>query len=205
MNRDAIVSVLHRLLRHAFAGAKPFWIAVIGFAAAAVLYRLAGATVATGFLELAGLALVALDHERRRSEAGRPGLLAAGWAWLRGFPALFRRPRPIHLEAHLTTSVEVAGDLTVVQTPGPGATLEDRVKILEQELNRARQRHDRDLTAVTARVDHLAADVARERDERARRIADLDRKVTELSAGDVDLETVGLSWLTVGVVLSLLP
>lgn len=105
----------------------------------------------------------------------------------------------------MSVGARVSANLTFTQKPRADATTAERVAFLEQEIERLHEQDDRSLATVRERVDGVAADVARERDDRARDTADLKRAAEELGVGGLTLETIGLAWLVVGVLLGALP
>jgi hypothetical protein len=198
-----VVPVARRVARHTFVEAWLFWLMLGGFGVAAALFRVRGAAWAAAFLEVAGLGTVAWGFHRLRTDFRHPGLVAAALAWFRRFPALLK-PQTIDLEGHAHAGARVSGHATVTVKPRAGLTIDERVTRLERELEGFRESHARDLTAVRERVDGVAADVARERDDRTRENAALKRTVEDLAVGGLNLEAVGLAWLVVGVLLGTL-
>ena len=87
----------------------------------------------------------------------------------------------------MTLTPRVSGTATLTMRPRAGATIDERVTRLEQELEGFRESHARDLIAVRERVDGLAGNVARERDDRARDHAELKRAVEEIAVGGLTL------------------
>ena len=97
------------------------------------------------------------------------------------------------------------GRATLSIKAGPNSTLERRVQILEEELERVRDHMAAEHHDLVVKIDKIEASVATERNERTQGQDALQRKVADLAVGGLHLELVGLVWLFVGVALSTLP
>ncbi len=93
----------------------------------------------------------------------------------------------------------------LIAKAGPDASYEQRLTILEKEVDRLRERRERDQVAVGKRFDRVEANLTNERAERTKDYAALKEKVEDFAVGGLHLEVVGLAWLVVGVLFSTLP
>lgn len=189
----------------------PVWMVLSGIAVAAVLgFALSrnasgGVRYAGAILQVFGLGTVAGGLSRIRRDFDRPSLLEKVFAWLRQLGATFRRPTPIALEAHAGGFFTVSGEARLIHKAGPDSSLDRRVAILEENLNRLRDELDakdqkirNDLSTLTGTIE----EERRAREMEARRIR---RRLEELAVGGLHLELVGLTWLTLGVVGASIP
>jgi hypothetical protein len=108
---------------------------------------------------------------------------------------------PLHGSA-VATDGRLAGDMVVEDvTKGAPATpvekLERRIQSLENEV----EHHGRKLAGVKADVERLDTALSGERAQRAT----LEQMVHKLATGGLNLQTLGLIWLFIGVVLGTLP
>jgi hypothetical protein len=86
--------------------------------------------------------------------------------------------------------------------PGPNATLEQRVKILEQQFAQV-SRSIFDLEGkVQEEIVHRKSALEAERQARKSGFEDLERQLKHLAIGGIRLQTVGVIWLIAGVFLA---
>ena len=87
----------------------------------------------------------------------------------------------------------------------PGATLDERVSILEENLKLLRDELDSRLQGVRQELGTVKESIERESQER--RVADekTARKIEEVAIGGLHLEVVGLVWLLLGVTAASIP
>lgn len=156
-------------------------------------------------LQIFGLGTVAFGLHHTRKLFNQPSVWDRVREWITKLPTFFRPPRHQDLQAGLAGSSTDGAEATAVQTPAKDSTLEDRVEILEQELEALRSRHRKDLQQVTAKVNQLQQSQRDERRKRIQSYSALDERLESLAVGGLRLDTVGLTWLVVGVALATVP
>jgi len=156
-------------------------------------------------LQILGLSTVALGLRQMRRMFDRPSVGAAILRWLRRFAAAFTGPKSISAQASLVGVATMTGELRVIRGVGPGATLDQRVSILEENLKLLRDELDTRLQGVRQELGTVKESIERERQER--RVADekTARKIEEVAIGGLHLEVVGLIWLFLGVMAASIP
>lgn len=202
---------MNRALHHFFVRPWPVWLMLIGIGVAVTIGAFLGTTSyeraawAATLLEMAGLAKVAWDLHQVRKAYARPSIVEEITTWFRDLPALIGPPKGKVISVGTGEYFVVGERVSVSVKPGPNATLEQRVKLLEEELERVRDHAAAEHHDLRVRVDKIEASVATERTERTQGQDALQRKVADLAVGGLHLELVGLVWLLVGVALSTLP
>jgi hypothetical protein len=200
---------LARLARWLF---KPhmLWTFVVGTAAPVVLVlvvaseweqrlRLAGL-----LFQWLGIAVVAYGLHETRKLFHRPTMLSLACDWFRQFPPWLEKKRLISGTATIQAgSSSMTGRMKV--SPAPGAPLQDRVRILEEQVDRLQ-----DLTwnlDDRAREDSKRLDSAIESERKNREAEDqqVRRLLEEVLAGGLRIEWMGVFWLFVGVMLGTVP
>jgi hypothetical protein len=202
---------MNRAFHHFVVRPWPVWLMLIGISVAVTIGAFFGNTSyeraawAATLLEIAGLGKVALDLHRVRKEYARPSVVDEITAWFRELPSVFRGPKGRTIAVGAGEMVVVGSRIGVSVKAGPNSTLERRVQILEEELERVRDHMAAEHHDLVVKVDKIEASVATERNERTQGQHALQQKVADLAVGGLHLELVGLVWLFVGVALSTLP
>jgi hypothetical protein len=105
---------------------------VLGLAATSpAAVRYAGTT-----LEVLGIATVAVGLREVRKRFGRPSFRQEVLAWFQQIAAVFGPPKAYGLRAEVGGIAITGGKARLVHRAGPGASLESRVAILEEGLER---------------------------------------------------------------------
>jgi hypothetical protein len=99
----------------------------------------------------------------------------------------------------------VTGEARLRLGAGPGASVEQRVSILEGNLNQLQDEVDTKVRELRNKSDELKNDLRREGEERRTADDAVTRRIEEVAIGGLHLEIVGLVWLTVGVVGASVP
>jgi hypothetical protein len=125
--------------------------------------------------------------------------------WFRQLATAFTAPKPTSVSVSFAGIATMAGDLRVDLVPRPGATLAERVSILEEKLKHLRDELDTKIQGVRREVDTVKKSVERESQER--RVGDekMAREIEEVAIGGLHLEVVGLIWLFLGIMASGIP
>ena len=152
-------------------------------------------------LQLMGVFTVGLGLEQTRRLFGVPSLPRSASDWLRSVP-IPRKPRVVNLSAHSAGSTTMFGRLSLRQRAREGASVEERVRVLEQNsaalegrVDELESQHDR------AERDRQAA-IGVERSERERQIGDLARKLEATEVGGLYTSLWGLLCVTAGLLLA---
>ena len=153
------------------------------------------------FLELMGLATVALGIRETRSLFSRPSMFQVGRAWLIRFPGFRQSVTVIVGSGGLSvggTSVSAFGSSGLA----PTATLEERVAILEKNVNQAHLLIHEANRKIDQETHQRLSDIKVVK----RKLEDGDSKnkqlLEEAAAGGLYLETTGVFWLAFGITLA---
>lgn len=159
-------------------------------------------TIAGGFLEVAGLSLVAWEITRiQREEFGTPRFILRAQAWVRR-----RLGRSVSHNLGVADSIEVADDISVRRRAArhPGMTLEERIDALERdfgfledELTERDRKVEHKLRAIEQRQTEMRQQLDQEHREREER-----RKMSLRAA--ITLQAFGTVLFFFGAVLSVL-
>lgn len=177
-----------------------------------ILTMLAGLRTIGGSLQLLGIVLVAKGIADLRRDFGLPsslseilaetreGARAAGHVLAR---LVGRRPTVTTVTgvgASASLGISVKGRGTV--RSGPGASLSERVSLIEQIVDSLENSVWRLEDTVAQQQESHGHLLEAERIARERADAEVASRVTDFAIGGVRLETIGLIWLTVGTLLS---
>jgi hypothetical protein len=156
-------------------------------------------------LELLGLVAVAKGLGDTQRFFGRPTIRGRTTAWLGRLPRLFAAPRVVEAQANLTLNAGAfAARGRVTQRLNPESPLEQQVFVLEQRLDDLAEFLDAEIRDARTSVTSLRAHVDDETSVRANLHAELQRKVEAFATGGLALESVGLTWLVAGTLLTAL-
>ncbi len=152
-------------------------------------------------LELLGLSTVAMGLHQTRKLFQRPSLGPLFVDWIRRFPR-FRVDTRINVPTAATTVTAHAPTIHELTFTNSSASINERVSALEKalkEVNNQIQQVQRDIQdeGRNRQSEHSAEQQQREAKERKLRTL-----IEESSAGGLYIETIGVLWLLVGVVLA---
>jgi len=156
-------------------------------------------------LQILGLSTVALGLRQVRRMFNRPSVSAAMLGWLRRLAATFTGPKPISLQASFGAFATMTGEARLIRGVRPGATLDERVSILEENLKLLRDELDSRLQGVRRELGTVKESIERESQERRVAGEKTARKIEEVAIGGLHLEVVGLMWLFLGVAAASIP
>lgn len=191
--------------------AWPIWLFVGGLIITCVVSNLLSKTrhdavLYTGtMLQIFGLTTVAFGLRQMRRMFDRPSFKAAMLNWFRRLAAAFTSPEPISLQLSGVGSMTAVGDLRVVVGPKSGATLDERVSILEKNLTVLRDELDAKLQMVGRELGTVKESIEYESQKRGAADEKTARKIEEMAVGGLHLEWVGLFWLYLGVMAGSIP
>lgn len=185
--------------------AWPFGLAVIGIAVAFTV----GCFLSSAFpdavryagtmLQLLGLATVAIGLGKTRRLFRQPSLMARVLGWFARLTAAFTAPRSISAEAAAGGYAIVGAEAGLIHGAGPGASVEQRLSILEENVNRLRDELDTKVQGLRQELAGVKETVQRESWERKAEYRETRRMIEDATIGGLHFEIVGLFWLTLGV------
>jgi hypothetical protein len=181
-------------LRAALKEAWPTWLAIVGIVSAFTLGSLSSTSVsgtiryAGTILQLMGLATIAYGLREMRRLFKRPSL----FAWFRRLGAAFKAPKPIVVQPSAAEVTTASDRARVVLSVGPGVPLEERVKVIEENLNRLRDDLDTKTEEIRRELSTVKDGVQRESQERQAAEQRTVRQIEEVAIGGLHLEIVGL-------------
>jgi hypothetical protein len=191
-------------------GAFPAWLAIGGVVLACIIAWLLSRIISTDaaaavryagtLLQVAGLMTVAWGLHNVRKLF--PWHLSVGRRirnWFGQVAAAFRPPKPITAQARAVGEVSVAGKVRVRRGVGPNASVEQRLDVLEGTLNAIQEEMDVAVHELMTKVDRLGTDLGNERAERKQADDTTMQLIDKATVGGLNLEVVGLFWLTLGV------
>lgn len=156
-------------------------------------------------LQLLGIGTVVHGLRDRRRLFQRPSLLGHIRAWFAGRPRLNPKPHLIHAASgHIVASGSTA-KISVWHGLPPDGSLEARIEALQANLETLRKEHADTSRELRDEVRVRADQVDLERRTRETAIGDIRSRVDTLGAGGLHIESAGLFWLIIGVVLGTVP
>ena len=205
-------SALWSLMRDAW----PTWLALAGLAVAWLLaYGVArvatftlGAQVryAGTLLQIFGLATIAFGLSQIRQLFGRPSFFANVKSWFKRLGTLFGPARPVSIHGLASAGATLtAGSLRVITNAPAGATMDQRMAIVEETLKRIYAELDETNSRVQSQLNSATTAIQQETVERSSADDTLNKRIEEFAVGGLHLETVGLVWLLTGVLGTSIP
>lgn len=152
-------------------------------------------------LQLFGVMTVAWGVSETRKLFGRPSIFSIALEWLKRFPP-FRRGIVLSAGTGEYSLEGFSAKANVWSNPGPNPSLEERVLIVEMNINNLRDR----TSQIEQQVDEetRARQQAEISDRQAREQADQDtrHKLELTETGGLHISLMGILWLSVGLILS---
>ena len=153
------------------------------------------------FLQLFGVATVALGLRETRKLFGYPHFFQLTLTWAKRFPKYHLKP--ITAEANLTLpAIEMSMSGYTWRTSDPNAPIEKRLEAIEANLsdlnarfNQAQQRQDHEILKTRSQLDE-------ERDFREKEDNETRKKLEAAQTGGLRISAVGLVWLSLGIIMS---
>lgn len=136
---------------------------------------------------------------------GRPSLSQKILAWFRQIAAAFRPPKPVTFQAGTGGVAIASGEARLVVRAGTQASLDRRVVILEENLDRLRDQVDAKETKLRNELGTVRDALGHEQRARESESRHIAVKMEELAVGGLHLEFVGLIWLVLGVLGTSIP
>ncbi len=200
------LTVRWRALLTVLKDAWPIWLAlggvVLAFAAACFLSPTLPAAIRSAgmILQIFGLSTVAIGLSKMRRLFGRPSVGTGIFGWFRRLAAAFTVPEPTTVRMSGADARTATGEVRVVIGVRPGAPLEERVSLLEENLDRLRHELDAGVQELRHGLATVKEDIQRETQERQVEDQKTAHKIEDVAIGGLHLETVGVFWLILGVI-----
>jgi hypothetical protein len=156
------------------------------------------------FLQVLGIGTIAWGLGSKGKLYSLPGAAERLREWLARFPG--RRGEPIHVRIQgLSEGVSVSEEVTAVLGSGPDATVEQRLAVLEQNLNGVRAQVSTLHRLIRQEVSERRDADATERTSREQQVSEIQARLQNLSVGGIDIEWRGVLWVGLGVILGTAP
>lgn len=195
----------------AFKKAWPTWLALGGIALSGWVGYLFSQSesetirYAGTMLQFLGLTTVAIGLSETRRLFGRPSLPHKILFFFRQVASGFATPKPMTLQVHDLTCTPTIENVQLVRAASPEDSLEERVSILEENLNRLREELTVKKQEFQQGIQTVKVQIEREAQERRTENQQVTQKIEEVAVGGLHLETVGLLWLVLGVIATSIP
>jgi hypothetical protein len=149
-------------------------------------------------IELLGISTVVIGLDAKRRLFKLPSFLENALSWVRRRPKW--KPTPTVIEVKTAGSIEFSGSVRASLWRGTpdGASLEDRITALEQNLQTVRKEQ----SEIQKRLDHEKTErqqaLTIERRERETADGNLRKVLEDLGSGGLYVEAMGIIWVIVG-------
>jgi hypothetical protein len=194
-------------------GAAPFWIAAGGLLVSGILGKVLGARAGVSveilyagtLLDFFGLLLVAQGLSETRKQFGQPSLFGRVRQWLRLLADTFRGKEHTSI-ATATGRLNIrTGPVNLKFGAADNATIEQRVQLLEQNLDRLSEEHRKMIERNETQLAAINQTLQQERQERTAGETRLSRQIEDLAVGDFHYEVIGIVWLLFGIIFTNIP
>lgn len=188
--------------------ARRVWVALLAVACAfLVSYAMFGTweariRIAGLALELLGICTVAVGLGETRKLFGRPTLVDVGLSWFKRFPKFKGQDYVLNAAAGAYSLGGASVSAFATSNPAPGTPLEKRVSILEESINRAQLQIDQAHRKLEEETRSRSTAIDSERRDREAADQKVQKLLEEAAAGGLYLETMGVVWLAIGVLLA---
>ncbi|RYZ17599.1 MAG: hypothetical protein EOP49_50520 [Sphingobacteriales bacterium] len=180
-----------------------FWLAIaVSVAGLAVMFtgdekyiRLSGL-----ILQFAGMLATARGIQLTRIFFGQPGIFKTAKNWFSRFPLRRRSSTGVGFVGIAAASSSSRGHLT--SAVNPNATLDERVKILEANMESLTIRVSKDAENAEKLMRNLSVDLDEEKRLRISEHQQISERLKEAQTGGLGTALMGLIWLIVGSFLS---
>jgi hypothetical protein len=203
-----------RVLIAAFKNTKPTWLPLAGLIVSFFIGWFFSSTTSAGVryagatLQILGLATVASGLSEMRRYFGRPSLREKFCGWLKQIAAVFKRPQTATYDDGLSlggTTYGGSGSERFIYSAGPEASLEERISVLEKNLDRLRDEFEGEVKPLRQDVGGLRRDIKSEIQARRAEHQEMEKKIEQVAVGGLHLEYIGVVWLFFGILASSIP
>ncbi len=156
-------------------------------------------------LQILGIATVVHGLRDRRRLFNRPSLVDHLVTWVARRPCWGAKPQAVSLSGTATIGISGSAKLSVWRGTPPNATIEARLAALEANIETLKAEQAETAKDIQEETRKRAEALASERQSRESAVGELRTRVDTLGVGGLHLETAGLFWLIVGVVLGTAP
>jgi len=156
-------------------------------------------------LQILGLGMVAIGLHDTRKLFERPSLLARAEGWLKRIGGVFRGPKTVTGRATSYATSRITAEGEGFARAAPGATLEERLGVLEKNLDRLRENIGAKFRETNEQVNNVRDALNQEKEERKTELKKIGRQIEQVAGGGLDLESIGLVWLFLGTLLASVP
>ncbi len=156
-------------------------------------------------LQILGIATVVNGLRDRRLLFKRPSLVDHLATWLARRPRWDAKPQTISLSGTASIGISGSAKLSVWRGFPPDAPVEIRLAAMEANIETLRKEQAESFKELQEETRKRVEALDSERQSRVAALTELRTQVDTLGAGGLHLETAGLFWLVVGVVLGTAP
>jgi len=156
-------------------------------------------------LQILGIATVVNGLRDRRLLFKRPSLVDHLTTWLSRRPRWDAKPQTIFLSGTASVGISGSAKLSVWRGIPPDTPIEARLAAMEANIETLRTEQAETSKELQEEVRKRVEAIDSERQSRVSALGELRTQVDTLGAGGLHLETAGLFWLVVGVVLGTAP
>lgn len=195
-----------RALLHWLFDARIFWLTLCVAAGALAFALRKSATEPeirlTGLaLQVLGIATVAWGIRETRSLFGRPDLFTLAKKWIKRVPIYGKRT--VATSVNLTgVGATLHGSAIVSSTAPPNATVEERISVLEKNIQHLNKRIDETQTEMDQGFRAQSSALEEEKQNRSREDQLLSEKLEATETDGLHISAMGALWLFIGVSLS---
>jgi hypothetical protein len=156
-------------------------------------------------LQISGVLTVAIGLRDRRRIFWGKGLLQSFFQWLNRFPRSAPKPHTISAQGIASASAVGSAYAFGWQNIHGDATVKDRLAVLERNLNSVKQLALDARTQAQLEAVRLRSDLESESHERKTSDDAIRSKLESVGAGNLHLESAGVVWLILGIILGTVP
>lgn len=150
-----------------------------------------------GMLQLSGILTIIWGINSTRKFFGKPGFLRSGQNWLRRFP----RSRNVTGTGSATIGLSGSGYGYGTIRARPGASVEERIDALEQNVERIQETASRLNQLIDNNERRLRETINIESAARKQGDQDIEKKLEGFATGGFSITAAGAAWLFVGTIL----
>lgn len=203
---------LHRNLLYWGKRATPLWcVLLITISTLLVAFQIAqtasDAIRYSGlFLQLFGLVTIAHGISETRKIFGKPSYFEVAVSWVSQFIVAFKPPKVAHGSANITLpgfKMEASG--YGMEVAEENASTERKFEVLEKNLNTAMTRITTLERKITEKTQEVNLNIETAHRELSSKQEAINKLLEESSVGGINIEAMGLAWLTVGIIAATIP
>jgi hypothetical protein len=201
-----------RLLQSQAVDAHPFWIftgcLALSYALAEIGRAMLDAPWMYAFgmaIEITGVLFVAVEIASVRKLVGKPGFIVAAFSWISKFRGLFRKPKPITINANLVDGGDTFFGRGRLTQGAKSTKLSDRVDMLEKNLSQIHKELDQIYNLFDEAEKGTASMINERTNALAEKIDSQSRLISEIAAGDSATKLVGVFLVLLGFIIQNFP